>query len=184
MHRKGNSMTELYDHAGAEAPPPPAPQVPDVSSTDGHRFSPRRLSIIFVVVLAAVVGGSLLADGIVDRSWSNDQSMGNWMSSYGSHYLDVSHDVAAVASASDSTSLRHACVKLQGDVGVARTEPAMPVHSLESQWAVVLSNLSTAADDCVNGIDHRNSALIDTAQTHMTDAGEAYLRLVRAVQNS
>ena len=110
--------------------------------------------------------------------------MGNWMSSYGSNYLSVSKDVAAVNAGTNATAERAACVKLQNDVKQADSNPAMPVGSLESQWSVILSNLSTTAHDCIDGIDQKSDSLLNTAQTHLTNASEAYLKLLKAVQRA
>ena len=60
----------------------------------------------------------------------------------------------------------------------------MPLSSLESQWSVILSNLSTAGNECVKGIDQRDQAMLAMAQSHMTKASEAYLRIVKTVQKS
>ena len=76
----------------------------------------------------STVGGTLVANALINKNSSNDQAMGNWMSSYGSHYIAVSHDVAAVNAGTDITSVRAACVKLQGDVGQAKSDPAMPLQ--------------------------------------------------------
>jgi hypothetical protein len=158
--------------------------MPEASPRKDQRFTPKRLILTSVAVLVGVVGGTLIANALINNNSSNDQAIGNWMSSYGSHYIGVSHDVATVNSATDATSLRPACVKLQGDVGQAQSDPAMPLSSLESQWSVILSNLSTAGNDCVKGIDQRDSNLLNTAQNHMTNASEAYLRLVKAIQQA
>jgi hypothetical protein len=132
-----------------------------------------------------VIGGTLIANALINSgSNSGDRAMGNWMSSYGSTYLAVSHDTTAVNAGTDPKSVRAACVLLQGDVNRAQSDPPMPLNSLESQWSVVLSNLSTAAKDCVQGIDQQNSDLLNTAQNHMTNAGEAYLRLAKAVEQT
>ncbi len=106
------------------------------------------------------------------------------MSSYGPNYLAVSKDVAAVNSGTSATAERAACVKLQNDVKQARSNPAMPIGSLENQWSVILTNLSTTARDCINGIDQKSDTLLTTAQTHLTNASEAYLRLLKAVQQA
>jgi hypothetical protein len=158
--------------------------MPEASPKKDQRFTPKRLVIIFVVVLAGVVGGTLIANALNNNNSSSDQAMGNWMSSYGSHYQGVSHDVAAVNSGTDATSVRAACVKMQGDVREAQSDPAMPLSSLESQWSVILSNLSTAGSDCIKGIDQRDSNLLRTAQKHMNNAGDAYLKLLKAVQQA
>ena len=178
-------MSDFRDHVGdgTSLQPPPPVQTPTTVSREGSRFSPKRLVVIFVVVLVAVVSGTLVANTLSNSS-PTDQAMGNWMSSYGAHYLNVSHDVGTVSSAGNSTSLRRACVKLQGDVGVAESDPAMPLNSLQSQWSLILANLSTAANDCVTGIDQQSPTLLDTAQSHMADTSEAYIRLVKAVQRA
>ena len=49
---------------------------------------------------------------------------------------------------------------------------------------MILSNLSTAADDCVKGIDQKDSNLLNSAQSHMLNASNAYLNLVKAVQQA
>lgn len=179
-------MTGVYDPVGDDATlaPSPPPPVPEASPKKEQPFTPKRLVIIFVAVLAGVVGGTLVSNALSNNNSSNDQAMGNWMSSYGSNYLDVSHDVAAVNSGTDATSIRAACAKLQSDVGQAQSDPAMPLSSLESQWSVILSNLSTAANDCVKGIAQQDVNLLDTAQNHMTNAGKAYLNLVKAVKQA
>jgi len=175
-------MTDFQDHSDdrtASGPPPPA-RPPEVDSGSKGRLTPRRLLITFLVVLVAVAGGTLAANSLNDNS-AVDQSMGSWMASYGSHYLDVSHDVATVNSSTDATSLQPACVKLRADVGRAESDPAMPLHSIESQWTVVLSNLSTAANDCVEGIDQQSATLLGTAQGHMTNAAKAYIDIAKAI---
>ena len=73
-------------------------------------------------MLISVVVGNVVANALNNNS-PNDRAMGSWMSSYGSHYLDVSHDVAGVNSATDSKSVRAACVKLQSAVGRAQSDP-------------------------------------------------------------
>jgi hypothetical protein len=158
-----------------------APPEPEASPMD-QRFTPKRLAITFMVVLAGVVGGTLVANALANDNSGNDQAMGSWMSSYGSTYLAVSHDTAAVNGSTDAKSLRAACIKLQGDVNQAQADPPMPLSSLERQWSAIIFNLSTSAIDCVKGIDEQNSDLLNTAQNHMTDAGQAYLRLVKAIQ--
>ena len=167
--------------ATASAPPPP---VPEASPKKDQRFTPKRLVITFVAVLAGVVGGTFVANELTNTSSGPDQAMGNWMSSYGSRYLAVSHDTAAVNGSTDPKSLRGACATLQGDVSQAQSDPPMPLSSLERQWSAVLSNLSTSAGDCVKGIDQANTELLDTAQSHMINAAQAYLRLVRAVEQA
>jgi len=164
--------------------PPPPPPVLEASLKKNQRFTPKQLLVTCLTTLIGVVGGTLIANRLTHNTSSYDQAMGKWMSSYGSHYLGVSHDVATVNSATDATSLGAACAKLQGDVDVAQADPAMPLSSLERQWSVVLSNLSTAAADCVNGIDQADSGLINTAQSHMFNASEAYLALVKAIQQA
>ncbi len=177
-------MTDVHDPIGDDASlalsPTPPPPVLEASPKERRRFTPKSLAITFVVVLAAVVGGTLVAHALNNNS-SSDEAMGNWMASYGSHYLGVSHDDAAVNSATNPTSLRPACLKLQRDVALAQSDPAMPLSSLESQWSVILSNLSTSAKDCVKGIDQQDSNLLNTAQNHMNNATAAYLRLVKAI---
>jgi hypothetical protein len=180
-------MTELQDSAhDDEAEVPSAPDVRDpvspASAKDGRKLTPKRLVLTAIAVAAGVIGGTLIANALTNNSSGSDQAMGNWMSSYGSTYLAVSHDTAAVNSATNLKSLRTACATLQGDVTQAQSDPPMPLNSLESQWSAVLSNLSTSASDCVKGIDQQDSNLLDTAQSHMSSAGEAYLRLVKAVE--
>ncbi len=163
------------------APPPPRPVAPQRAKRDG-RFAPKRLAILFVVVLAAVVAGTLVANALTYSSSSNDQAMSAWMSTYGSTLLAVSHDTATVNASTNDNALRGACVKLQADVNKARSNPPMPISSLQRQWSAIVSNLSVAADDCVKGIDQQSSSLLVTAQNHMNKALEADLRLVKAVQ--
>ncbi|MGO8863127.1 MAG: hypothetical protein ACLQRH_20545 [Acidimicrobiales bacterium] len=177
-------MTDVHDRVGDDAtlaPPPPLP-MPETFAKRDRRFAPKRLVVTFVAVLAGVVGGTLVANALTNNNSSSDAAMGNWMSSYGSNYLDVSHDVGTVNAAASTSSLRNACVKLQDDVGKAQSYPGMPISSLESQWSVILSNLSTTANDCVKGVDQQNVNLLKTAQNHMTNAAQAYLQLVKAVQ--
>jgi hypothetical protein len=181
-------MTDVHDPVDDDAtlalPPTPPPPMWEAPPKKDQRFTPKHLILTSVAVLVGVVGGTLIANALTNNNSSSDQAMGNWMSSYGSHYLVVSHDVATVNSAADYASLRSACVKLQSDVGQAQSDPAMPVSSLESQWSVILSNLSTAANDCVEGIDQQDLNLLTTAQNHMTNAAHAYLRLVKATQQA
>ena len=169
-------------------PPPPLPPPPPFSAAEppkkDQRFTPKRLAITFVVVLVAVVGGTLVANALTTNNSGSDQDMANWMSSYGPTYLAVSHDTEAVNEATTSSAVRAACVQLQGDVRTARSNPPMPLSSLQAQWSTIVSDLSTTANDCITGIDEQNRGLLDTAQNHMTDAGKAYLRLVRAVQQA
>ena len=184
-------MTEVQDSVGgdaAQAPPLPPPQaappVAPESPKKSRKLTPKQLVLTTIAVAVGVIGGTLIANALTNNNSGNDQAMGNWMSSYGSTYLAVSHDTAAVNAGTDAKSIRAACVKLQGDVNQAQADPPMPLSSLESQWSAVLSNLSTAASDCVKGIDQQNTDLLNTAQNHMTNAGEAYLRLVKAVQQA
>ena len=58
------------------------------------------------------------------------------------------------------------------------------MSSLQTQWSTIVPDLSTTASDYIKGIDEQNQGLLNTAQNHMTDAGKAYLRLVRAVQQA
>jgi hypothetical protein len=179
-------MTDVHDPGGHDAAPEPPPHsgVLDAPSPRGGRFTPKRLIVTFVMVLAGVTGGTLVANALINHNSGNDQAMGTWMASYGSHYLDVSHDVATVSAATDVASLRPACVTLRHDVARAASDPAMPVTALESQWSVVLSNLSTAADDCVNGIDRRDAVLLNSSQGHLADAAKAYVNIIKAVQQA
>ena len=108
--------------------------------------------------------------------------MSSWFSSYGPTMLDVSHDTVAVNTSRNDNALRSACLKMQGDVNKARSDPPMPIDSLQRQWSAIVSNLTVAADDCVKGIDQQNSSLLATTRKHMNDAIEADLRLVKAVQ--
>jgi len=175
------------DHPDGDDPTvarPPEPLLPGVSPKKDQRFTPKRLILVSVATLIGVVGGTLISNALINNNSSNLHGMGGWMSSYGSHYLGVSHDVPKVTLATDATSLRAACVKLQGDVGRAESDPAMPLSSLERQWSVILPNLSTAADDCIKGIDEKDSNLLRTAENHMQSASEAYLELVKAVQQA
>jgi hypothetical protein len=175
------------DHPGADdttLAQPTAPPVPQASPKKDRRFTPKRLILISVFTLIGVVGGTLVTNALTNNDSSNLHGMGGWMSRYGSHYLSVSHDVPKVTLATDATSLRAACVTLQNDVGQAQSDPAMPLGSLESQWSVILPNLSTAANDCIKGVDQKDASLLRTAQNHMESASDAYLNLVKAVQHA
>ncbi len=173
------STTRLATTTTLALPPPST--APEVSSKRVRLLTSKRLAITFVVTLAAVVAGTLAGNALINNGSSND-AMGKWMSSYGSLYLGVSRDVAGVNTATEITSLRPACVKLQGDVGQAQSDPKMPLSSLESQWSVALSDVSAAADDCIKGIDQQDQTLLETAQSHMESAAADYLRLVKAVE--
>jgi hypothetical protein len=182
-------MTDVEDSAhDDEAEAPSTPDVPaaisPASKQNGRKLTPRRLGLTAIAVAAGVIGGTLVANALTNSNSGSDQAMGNWMSSYGSTYLAVSHDTTAVNTATHSTSLRTACVKLQGDVIQAQSDPPMPLNSLESQWSAVLSNLSTSAADCIKGVDQQSSNLLNTAQSHMSSAADAYLRLVKAVEQA
>jgi hypothetical protein len=157
---------------------------PPASPKKDQRFTPKRLILISLFTLIGVVGGTVIANALINNNSSNLHGMGAWMSSYGSRYLSVSHDVSNVTLAADAPSLRAGCVKLQSDVGKAQSDPAMPLSSLERQWSVILPNLSTAANDCIKGIDQKDANLLRRAQNHMQSASEAYLNLVKAVQRA
>jgi hypothetical protein len=178
-------MTDVHDSDRDDATlaPLPAP-VPDASPAKDRRLTPKRLILTSVATLIGVVGGTLIAHALITNNSSNVHGMEHWMSSYGSHYLGVSNDVPKVTTATNATSLRAACVKLQGDVGQAQADPAMPLKSLESQWSVILSNLSTAATDCIKGVDQQGANLLRGAQNHMSSAAAAYVNLVKAVQQA
>lgn len=135
-----------------------------------------------MTVLAGVVGGTLVATALTKttrpttRPWVTGcrvKAPTTWAC-----------PTTPVNSATDATSFRRACVKLQGDLGHAHSDPAMPLSSLQSQWPVIPCNLSTAANDCVKGIDQQDSNLLNTTHNHMSNAGEAYLKLVKAVQQA
>jgi hypothetical protein len=177
-------MTDLHEavgDGGTLVPPPPsaAPETPP----DSHkRLTPARLAVLFVVVLAAVLGGTVVANTLLHKGSSDDQAMNDWLASSGQHYLDVSHDIAPVSTAQDYTALRAACVKLGADVGQARSDPPMPLGSLQSQWSVILTDLATTSDDCVKAVDQQDSNLLKAANASLQDAAQAYLGLAKTVQ--
>ena len=168
--------------AGAPSAPPSAGPLPSQGVKRGQRFGPKRLAILFLVVLAAGVAGTLASNALTNNGSSNNQAMSSWVSGYGATLLAVSHDTATINTSTNDSALRAACVKLHDDTNQAQSDPPMPISSLERQWSAIVSNLSVAADDCVKGIDQQSPSLLVTAQNHMDNALEADLRLVKAVQ--
>jgi hypothetical protein len=169
-------------YAAGPRPTSTGAEVPTDSSQKNRSPSRRPLAITSVVVLAGVVGVIAVHALVAHNNSANDQAMGNWISSYGSTYRAVADDTGAVNNSTNAQSLRSACVKLHGEVTQAQADPPMPLSSLEQQWSTILSNLSASAGDCVQGIDQRSNNLMNTAQNDMNDAGKAYSRLVKAVQ--
>jgi len=151
------------------------------------RLTPRRLAVIFVAVLAGSVGGTLIATSVINNNSSATNAMGSWMGSYGTTYLAVSHDVAAVSTDANAQSpmvatVRADCAKLETDVSQGQDDPPMPLEALQTQWSSILSNLSKGAHDCLNGIDQRDPNLLNQTQTDFTNAATAYVKLIQAVQ--
>ncbi|HEY5248462.1 MAG TPA: hypothetical protein VIJ15_08455, partial [Dermatophilaceae bacterium] len=74
----------MHDPVGDATLPPTPPSTPETPPTQDRRFTPKRLVILFVVTLAALVGGTWVANALFNNNSSTDQAMGDWMSSYGS----------------------------------------------------------------------------------------------------
>jgi len=181
----GIDMTELEEGvAGVPVPPEQAG-----SKKSAQRWTPKRLLITFVAALAGVVGGTLIANAITGNSSSSNDAMSSWMGSYGTAFLGVSHDVSAVGTDANAqnpstATLRADCARLQADVRHGQGDPPMPLVSLQAQWSVILTNLSKGAQDCVTGIDQLNSGLIDQTQIYFTNASNAYVKLLRAINRT
>ncbi len=105
--------------------------------------------------------------------------MGMWARGGGSAYLArISADIGAEGAAAghgDFTGTRSACQRLMRDVADARAYGPVPVESLQKSWASALGHLGAAAEDCVSGIDKRDSGRLGAAGTELTmgaaDAG-------------
>jgi hypothetical protein len=113
--------------------------------------------------------------------------MATWTAKYGSTYQAVSHDGAAVgldinADDPNVTTLRADCTKLRTDVSKGLADPPMPMASLETQYAVILGDLSKAAQACVTGIDQQNTSDLDKMATYFSNAGSASLTLLKAIE--
>ena len=169
-------------YAAGPSPASIGAEVPPELSQQNRSPSHRPLAITSVVVLAGVVGVLAVHALVTQNNSRSDQAMENWYSSYGSTYAAVAHETGAVNNSTNAQSLRSACVKLQGEVTQAQADPPMPLSSLEQQWSAILSNLSTSASDCVEGIDQQSNNLLNAAQNDMNNASKAYSRLVKAVQ--
>jgi hypothetical protein len=164
---------------------PPAAISP---SPDRRKLTPKRLVVIFLAVLAGTVGGTLVADQLLNSNSASVGAMGTWMGRYGPTYLGVSHDVGtvsedAISPNTNASTLRQDCVRLQSAVHRGQADPPMPIGELQTQWSSILGDLDNGARDCVAGLDQRNRTLLMQTQSDFANASQSYVKLIKAVQH-
>lgn len=131
----------------------------------------RTLILSFTLMLAAC--GTTNADSSTKVDGTISDRLGAWYDDNGSVLTDLAADTDAITTAANDQNiagLAVACQTLSVDAADAQDLPPMPDPELESEWSAALDEFRQAGDDCYQGATSFDSALLDSAVSHLSDA--------------
>lgn len=114
-----------------------------------------------------------------------------WAASNASTFQTIGKDLTSVGNDSNNvlsqggySTLSQACVKLGSDVKSAQSASPIPDAALEQKWSQILAQLSTASDDCVQGIANVDANQIAQMSPIMNELGPELQSLTSGLANA
>ncbi|HEX4018760.1 MAG TPA: hypothetical protein VHX15_18635 [Frankiaceae bacterium] len=100
---------------------------------------------------------------------SIDAALTAWAKGGGLDKIDaLTTDLAAIHDAgSDASMVRDACAELETSASAAKFYKPIPQPAAQQHWAAALAAFTTAAGECLAGIDENKPALLKTTTTDL-----------------
>lgn len=110
-----------------------------------------------------------------------------WDSKYGSVFTTLGNDLSTFSKDAEAGNVSAAgadCQQMQTDIATAQNEAAIPDSTVEQHWSSALSDLSAAAQDCVQGVNNNDVTLIQQANSEITQGNTQLADTTTAIEQA
>lgn len=110
------------------------------------------------------------------------QQIASWTKSYEPTLTAITNDLSSIATDgtnADEVSMAADCQQLQTDITTAQGQPGIPDATAEQHWSSALSYLSSAAQDCSNGLTNND---VNQIQQGANEISQGNTQIVAANQ--